>query len=108
MFYDYLVQRRNRKVVSKAEQTNTIVSALFPSNVRDRILKDAEEQAQLAENDRKNKILVGGGQKEQLKTFLGEDEDNTVAHPFGTKPIADLFVSPPCSPLGQALASMYA
>jgi hypothetical protein len=32
--------------MATAKRTNAIVSSLFPSNVRDRILKDAEEQAE--------------------------------------------------------------
>jgi hypothetical protein len=42
-FYDHLIQRRQDKVMATAP---TLVSSLFPSNVRDRILKDAEEQAE--------------------------------------------------------------
>ena len=93
VLYDLMVQRRNSKVVSKAKKTNAIVSALFPSNVRDRLLRDAEEQAAIAERDKKKKFAFGAAQKEQLKTFLDEDGAHAVAHPFGTKPIADLFVS---------------
>jgi class 3 adenylate cyclase len=60
----------------------------IPSNVRDRILKDAEEQA---ERDMLNKKgFFGAAPKNRLKTFL--DEDNVAeAQAFDTKPIADLF-----------------
>ncbi|KAL7561134.1 hypothetical protein ACA910_004617 [Epithemia clementina (nom. ined.)] len=94
VIYDWTVQRRNTKVVSKAKQTNAIVSALFPSNVRDRILRDAEEQAKHAEeNNQRNKLAFGSAQKQQLKSFLDGEDANMASHPFGTKPIADLFPS---------------
>jgi class 3 adenylate cyclase len=89
VLYDCLVQRRQDKVMATAKRTNAIVSSLFPSNVRDRILKDAEEQA---EQDMLNnkKGFFGAAPKNRLKTFL--DEGNVAgAHAFDTKPIADLF-----------------
>jgi hypothetical protein len=65
-------QRRQDKVMATAKRTNAIVSSLFPSNVRDRILKDAEEQA---EQDMLNnkKGFFGAAPKNRLKTFLDED-----------------------------------
>jgi hypothetical protein len=90
VLYDCLVQRRQDKVMATAKRTNA-VSSLFPSNVRDRILKDAEEQA---EQDMLNnkKGFFGAAPKNRLKTFL--DEDNVAgAQAFDTKPIADLFPS---------------
>lgn len=66
-----------------------IVSSLFPSNVRDRIIKDAEEQA---EEDLKAKRAFGysATPKSRLKTFLDEANENG-EQAFDTKPIADLF-----------------
>jgi hypothetical protein len=59
-----------------------------PSNVRDRILKDAEEQA---EQDMLNKKgFFGAAPKNRLKTFLDEVVE---AQAFDTKPIADLFLT---------------
>jgi len=94
MGYDYLVQRRQNKTLAKAKQTNKIVSALFPSNVRDRLLQDAEEQAELEmkEKDQKSKYAFREHQKDQLKNFIDE-ENNYITQPYKTKPIADLFVS---------------
>ncbi|KAL7564170.1 hypothetical protein ACA910_021144 [Epithemia clementina (nom. ined.)] len=93
IFYDYLVQRRQNNVLTKAKRTNAIVSALFPSNVRDRILRDAEQQAENEERDRNMKAnFKFGASKDQLKHFL-DDEENRVSQPYSTKPIADLFPS---------------
>mmetsp|Transcript_6696 Transcript_6696/g.18744 ORF Transcript_6696/g.18744 Transcript_6696/m.18744 type:complete len:1206 (-) Transcript_6696:178-3795(-) len=93
--YDFLVQRRQRRTVLKAKQTNKIVAALFPSNVRDRLLKDAAEQAeqQLEEKNNKAKFKFGGAQKDQLKMFMDEEEEQHKHQPYNTKPIADLFPS---------------
>jgi hypothetical protein len=93
LFYVRIVQRRQSKVMATAARTNAIVTSLFPSNVRDRIMKDAEE----AVNNNKEMVqfLPGMGEapKKKLKSFLDEEsplsEDQLVM--FKTKPIADLF-----------------
>ncbi|CAB9510830.1 Receptor-type guanylate cyclase gcy [Seminavis robusta] len=93
LFYVRIVQRRQTKVMATAARTNAIVTSLFPSNVRDRIMKDAED----AVNNNKEIVpfLPGMGEapKKKLKTFLDEEnpgtEDQLVM--FKTKPIADLF-----------------
>ena len=96
VLYDFFVQRRNETVVLKAKRSNAIVSALFPKNVRDRIMKEAEEQveAEMANGKRR----FGTAQKTQLKSFLNEgahmDKDQAAAGvAFAGKPIADLFPS---------------
>lgn len=90
--YDYLVQRRQRRTLAKAQQTSNIVSALFPKQVRDRLLKDAEDRAE-QEISLTKKTTFGKYQKQQLKSFLDREGGNSsVSQPFGTKPIADLFV----------------
>lgn len=99
VFYDFFVQRRNETVVLKAKRSNAIVSALFPKNVRDRIMKEAEEQveAEMA-NAKGGKRRFGMAQKTQLKSFLNEgaatDKNQAAAGvAFAGKPIADLFPS---------------
>jgi len=96
ILYDYLVQRRQDKVMATAKRTNAIVSSLFPSNVRDRILADAKEQAEAdIEAKRSGGIFGGGGGagKNKLKEFLDEDiaAKEKQVQAYDTKPIADLF-----------------
>ena len=55
LIYDWVVQRHQVRVMARARRTNAIVSSLFPSNVRDRIIKDAEEQAACDEKNKKSK-----------------------------------------------------
>jgi hypothetical protein len=43
-FYDYLVSRRQKKVMDNAMKTHEIVSSLFPETVRDRIMQEAVER----------------------------------------------------------------
>ena len=84
--YDKFVHHRQEEVLAKAARSNAIVASLFPSNVRDRILQQAEEQV-----DRKSKKFGSNG-KNQLKSFLS---DGMAEKPNGEdtsgKPIADLF-----------------
>ena len=44
--YDCAVQRRQAKVMATATRTRAIVSSIFPKNVQDRLLQEAEEQQQ--------------------------------------------------------------
>ena len=96
VLYDYLVQRRQEKVMATAKRTNAIVSSLFPKNVRDRIMKDAAEQAEQDLKDNKKSIFGMGdraGAKTKLKAFLDEELEGETK-PGGeldSKPIADLF-----------------
>ena len=91
VFYDYTVKRRHDKLLATATRTNAIVASLFPKNVRDRIMEDAEKQAELDVDKRFNKI--GYGAKYELKNFLDEVQEahSDELEPFDTKPIADLF-----------------
>jgi class 3 adenylate cyclase len=77
--YDWLVHRRNKKVVGEAARSNAIVASLFPSNVRARMAaeKDAHEEHN----------------KSRLRNFLDSeslemDDDDIM---LKSKPIADLF-----------------
>jgi len=48
VFYDYLVQRRQKYLADKATKTTAIVSSLFPKIVRDRLLEDGGPNAATA------------------------------------------------------------
>jgi class 3 adenylate cyclase len=50
--YDWLVERRQKKVMRTAVQSTAIVSSLFPSQVRDRLfpIEDAKEDADKGKN----------------------------------------------------------
>ena len=92
--YDYTVNLRQQKVMAQAKRTHAIVSSLFPSNVRDRMLKEAEQQAErdlAAQEDNKKRVPFASN-KSQLKDFLGNKNSDNMQS-FDTKPIADLFPS---------------
>lgn len=92
--YDFVVQRRQREIIAKAEKTNKLVSELFPQNVKDRLL---------GEDGGKASSIVDGGLKrgsDHLRKDRRSDmslmsRSNSVSwlNPYETKPIADLFVS---------------
>lgn len=81
ILYDRLVERRQAIVLFKANQSNDLVSSLFPANVRERLMK-AEQ------HDRAPRR----GQSNRLKSFLKDSDDDN-----GLEPIADLF--PNCTVL---------
>jgi hypothetical protein len=83
--HNQYVSRRQNKVMTTA-RTNAIVSSLFPSNVRDRILKEEEQ----VEREMNTNSFVHA--KHRLKSF-SKTSQKTIAKVLmsSTKPIADLF-----------------
>lgn len=79
-FYDFLVERRQRKLMMKATQTHEIVASLFPKNVHDRLMSECNDM-------KKGSGLLAPNQR--LKSFLNGDV--THGDPLGQAPIADLF-----------------
>mmetsp|Transcript_13427 Transcript_13427/g.37784 ORF Transcript_13427/g.37784 Transcript_13427/m.37784 type:complete len:1181 (+) Transcript_13427:148-3690(+) len=80
VFYDCLVERRQRKVYSSAMKNNAIVSSLFPKSVRDRLYQENDPTPKNAQPP-----------KTRLKTFMHEDNDATETKKEFDAPIADLF-----------------
>jgi hypothetical protein len=50
--YDWMVQRRQKKLMTAAVQSSAIVSSLFPKAVRDRLFKSSQENATEAPKNR--------------------------------------------------------
>lgn len=91
LIYDRFVRSRNEKVVIAAARSNAIVSSLFPSNVRARLLA---EKGTDEDNTGKGKGR-NDPNRSTLKGFLaGETQQDTEmqdADVYKSKPIADLF-----------------
>lgn len=84
--FDRLVERRQQILLNKATQSTAILTSLYPKAIRDRLLRDAEEQA-------KAKVGKGGdfiAPNHRLKSFLTGSE-KFQDHPGNMQPIADLF-----------------
>lgn len=94
------VTRRNRKIVNNAVKSNDLIASLFPSNVRDRLLADREQQETSEKVITRRPSLhlqsLGGFLLDQgsvasaADDFEEEDEDDDL-HRYSTPPIADLF-----------------
>lgn len=99
--YDYLVERRQRKVISTAVRSTAIISSLFPSVVRDRILPAEDE---VHSHSHQQDMSKTSNPRNRLKSFLnngttlgGSDEDSDTEPLFKSRPIAELF--PECTVL---------
>lgn len=90
IFYDRLVESRQRIILAKATKSTAIVASLFPKNVRDRLLQVDVQ---------KRKSGDGGfsalAPTQRVKSFLGGDTNGV--NDVDTQPIADLF--PHCTVL---------
>ena len=104
IMYDILVERRQKKVMKSAMQTGAIVSSLFPKNVRDRLLKEEEANA--------NKDKQVAKAKNSLQSFMrdGSKPKETAAYDMlsglDDRPIADLF--PDCTVMFADIAGFTA
>lgn len=76
VIYDWLVQNRQKKVLDTAERSTAIVSNLFPSGVRETLMKEAIQE------DSQSRHLARGKTSGALST------SETI---FGSSPIAELF-----------------
>jgi hypothetical protein len=77
------VALRQQKVVQSAQQNNAIISSLFPSNIRDRLLVDgAHRPAKIT----LKRFLRGEGGPNNTRTA-----GDTTSMMMAEKPIADLF-----------------
>ena len=84
LLYDILVQRRQAKVMKSAARTNKIVSSLFPENVRDRLLKEAD----IENKETNSSNFLNTSEKRNGAFFNVESTSEAI---FGSKPIADMF-----------------
>ena len=57
VLYDCLVQKKDTKVMTSAENTNAIVASLFPAQVRDRLLEDAQQPKEKVTKDNFTDVL---------------------------------------------------
>ena len=102
ILYEYFVEHRQTVVMKTATNANAIVANLFPKEIQERMIQDAEDRkleneklmknAAAANNNRKNAFGIHNGAKLQLENFLdGEAAAVVVTKPFATKPIAELY-----------------
>jgi hypothetical protein len=92
LLFDFVVALRQRKVMAKAKRTHAIVSSLFPSNVRDRMLNDVDEQVEREMAEVKSvKPFVSTASR--LNDYLGKGHRDSNEDFINTKPIADLYPS---------------
>jgi hypothetical protein len=75
LLYDYCVRRRQRIVLDRAVKSTSVVSSLFPENVRDRILNEDE-------NEKKDIAK---------RMAFRQSAHNTAAQSVSGPPIADKF-----------------
>ena len=82
--YDRYIQSKQRKVISKAERAEAIVTSVFPKEVGLRLIQQAEEEEDAFRNTNSSKNVLNG--------FLnkGEGFEDRAAQER-SKPIADLF-----------------
>jgi hypothetical protein len=81
-FFNRYIRLRNEKVMIAAARSRAIVSSIFPSNIRDRILGE--------DNIGLPKLAATSGLKDFLKIGTKEDETED-DFMYKAKPIADLF-----------------
>jgi len=61
VFYDYLVQTRQKYLVETASRSNAIISSLFPKIVRDRLMEDGGQNANKSVTWKTEAVRDGAG-----------------------------------------------
>jgi class 3 adenylate cyclase len=84
--YDFIVQQRQKKLLTTAQRTNAVVSSLFPEDVQRRIMADAEEQEK-----KEQRMTVTNKMKEFLQDNTEPTSKSAKAAELRGKPIADFF-----------------
>jgi hypothetical protein len=87
--YVYLIGNRQNKVLAVAASTSAIVSNLFPSTVRDRILKEAE--AEVRNSDKSKRQHSSRNSRRNSLKQVQESRKMLNEHKKRSKPNADLF-----------------
>ena len=80
LMYDFMVVKRNEKMIDNAAKSNAIVTSIAPDHLRDRLLNRREEE-------RESK-----GKNGTLKTFLSNQHGPGNIEHHQTAPLADLFL----------------
>jgi hypothetical protein len=81
--FDRLVEKRQSILLNKATQSNAILASIYPKNIRDRLLEDAERKG------KRSGDLIAPNHR--LKSFLTGGEGGPMDDPMGLQPLADLF-----------------
>ena len=100
VFYDRLVERRQALVMTKALQSNAIVSSLFPANVRDRLMAMESNSNKSRDSEKESGSFIGPNRR--LRGYLSGVQDDDADQ----TPIADLF--PHCTVLFADIAGFTA
>jgi Adenylate and Guanylate cyclase catalytic domain len=79
--YDFLVQKRQEKLMSTAKRSNAIVSSLFPKEVQDKLMNQTDDTT----GNRRR------GKRRAMTDFLDEAESEITGAALSGSPIADLF-----------------
>jgi class 3 adenylate cyclase len=87
LIYDSKVERRQKVVLTSAERTNAVVSSLFPSQVRDQILNDANNRhSDTKGNDKSNFFGTN-----EVWSRKNSSTDNIGSEQALSRPNADLY-----------------
>jgi hypothetical protein len=81
--YDSKVERRQKMVIATAVQTSTLVSSLFPSNVRKQLLASSSQSI--------NRFNTKSSANEELESFLSKADNVNIDEIARSRPIADLY-----------------
>ena len=85
ILFDCLVTRRQTKLLNTALRQSAIVNSLFPKNVQQKLMEEAEVNLDAKAEKKPFK-------RRTLTTFLNDNRDNEeIIVSLDTKPIADLF-----------------
>ena len=91
--YDCLVERRQALVMDNALKSGTLISSLFPSHVRDRLLEEANTKSTVQDNDSSVAKNMSDAipENSESTTWLAPQKKRTLSSPKKGLPIAEKY-----------------
>lgn len=94
VFYDRMVEMRQRRVLASAATSSAIVSSLFPKSIRERLYQEAKEKEEEKKKSREKHGIpvlgkLGADSNALLAGIADEEPESAVSSPMG-RPLADL------------------
>lgn len=80
--YDRIVQQRHLAILHAAARSNALISSLFPTNFRDRLFEEVDNEADAETRESRKSDMNGSSSDPMMAAMQGinDDDDDPVAY----------------------------
>jgi len=91
VLFDWAVERRQRIVMKSAVNTRTLINSIYPSNVRDRLLREEEVKLEMSQSRKRSAKASAFLNTESESKSSDRTRTHRSEHTVVPAPIADVF-----------------